>query len=1012
MLEQKTLWGKTMLKLINTILVMNLLIIASSAKTIDSQEAFRVAIAWLNIDPSYQLNGKLDYSPEKSVLPILDEQGNTIIAYLLKLKPTGFIVVGADDEFKPILASSSTSHFDEINHPENHAMILLRGMNGAKQKAIRNNTIEPDYKLKVKSKWKEYLQMVDSQGQVGFINTKGIFDWDEIYGPYTSSVWSQEGNSNGYVWNYYTPNNYVCGCVATAQSQILYYYEWPLTGIGSHSYAWNSQTLTANFGETAYSWGDMLDNYNGATGTETQREAVGELTYHCGVSVDMDYGETGSSASTANVAISMQNYFRHSGTWVDSMITPTLFWNKLDENMINGRPGQLSIGGPDGGHSVVIEGLRIDNISGDKEYYLNMGWGGSSDGWYDIEHDFTAGFLWEDIRGAVLDIVPTPDLSVPATTTTSSDYTVSWNVSSALNADHYELEQTYVPVLLSNFSDDAESGTSDWEINQYWETTTTRSHGGSYSFRGYVPEICNNTMELDRVLKIDETTNISYWWSTYYFTYTGNPTATPTAYFDISKDKKNWTTLKTYAVQEQDWTQETITYADLSAYDNQMVYFRFVVEFIEGTFWSGTAYDFIGFFFDDFTINNCHISEWNSVDANISTESKAITITENGDYGYRVHANWNSQWWDYSNIETITVNHSPTISCTATSLAPVNTSPGTQNVAMMQLDFSVNTWNSELNGIKIDNRSVGGGIVSADDIEYIKIYREVTGAGFSPIEDTQVGSSTAVSGENGGSGIVTFGTAETISTSSSTYYVVYDIAVGADPSHVLGVYLADASYFDVSSPAQANSGDFPIQTSSDASLPVTLTSFSGSTNEGNVFLCWITESEIENLGFIVERSLEESGQFVEISSFKNNPDLLAQGNSATGKQYFFTDFTIEPGMTYYYRIADVGLNGTKTYHGPVSVKVEALPEKFSHLQNYPNPFNPVTNIEFHLPESAFVKLKICNSLGQELATIVSKKLDAGIYKNEWNASGFASGIYYCIIETGNFRKINKMIFLK
>lgn len=83
-----------------------------------------------------------------------------------------------------------------------------------------------------------------------------------------------------------------------------------------------------------------------------------------------------------------------------------------------------------------------------------------------------------------------------------------------------------------------------------------------------------------------------------------------------------------------------------------------------------------------------------------------------------------------------------------------------------------------------------------------------------------------------------------------------------------------------------------------------------------------------------------------------------------------------------------------------------------NLFNYPNPFNNSTTIEFSLPKTDFVTLKVYNIIGQEIATIVSMKLVAGNYKYHWNASEYASGIYYYKIESGEYQQANKMILLK
>jgi|CZKP01.1.fsa_nt_gi polygalacturonase len=85
---------------------------------------------------------------------------------------------------------------------------------------------------------------------------------------------------------------------------------------------------------------------------------------------------------------------------------------------------------------------------------------------------------------------------------------------------------------------------------------------------------------------------------------------------------------------------------------------------------------------------------------------------------------------------------------------------------------------------------------------------------------------------------------------------------------------------------------------------------------------------------------------------------------------------------------------------------------YSLLQNYPNPFNPSTTIKFSLSKTMHVTLSIYNSMGQEVSKLISKDMNSGVYTTEWNASGFASGIYFYRIQTGSFVETKKMILLK
>jgi len=92
--------------------------------------------------------------------------------------------------------------------------------------------------------------------------------------------------------------------------------------------------------------------------------------------------------------------------------------------------------------------------------------------------------------------------------------------------------------------------------------------------------------------------------------------------------------------------------------------------------------------------------------------------------------------------------------------------------------------------------------------------------------------------------------------------------------------------------------------------------------------------------------------------------------------------------------------------------VETLPKEFALKQNYPNPFNPGTMINYQLPMTNDVVLSIYNLLGQKVATLVSGRQAAGYYQVEWNASGFASGIYYYRLIAGEFFEMKKMVILR
>jgi hypothetical protein len=89
-----------------------------------------------------------------------------------------------------------------------------------------------------------------------------------------------------------------------------------------------------------------------------------------------------------------------------------------------------------------------------------------------------------------------------------------------------------------------------------------------------------------------------------------------------------------------------------------------------------------------------------------------------------------------------------------------------------------------------------------------------------------------------------------------------------------------------------------------------------------------------------------------------------------------------------------------------------VPAQFTLSQNFPNPFNPTTIINFELPITNHVDLSIYNLVGQKVATLVNEQKKAGSHQVEWDADGFASGVYYYKISAGEHQAVRKMILLR
>jgi len=186
-------------------------------------------------------------------------------------------------------------------------------------------------------------------------------------------------------------------------------------------------------------------------------------------------------------------------------------------------------------------------------------------------------------------------------------------------------------------------------------------------------------------------------------------------------------------------------------------------------------------------------------------------------------------------------------------------------------------------------------------------------------------------------------------------------------------------------------------------VPVEFTSFTSTADGSNVILNWSTATELNNFGFEVQRSIA-GNEFVTVG-FVNG-----HGTTAEAKTYRFVDANLSAG-SYTYRLKQVDYNGTFSYSDEVSVYVSG-PLQFELAQNYPNPFNPSTSIKFSIPQSSNVTLKIFNTLGQELITLIDQNMESGTHSINFDASKLNSGVYFYRLDAGSFSEVKKMTLVK
>ena len=347
--------------------------------------------------------------------------------YVFNVGTNGFVMVSADDFYRPIIGYSDERNFDTNINPELGYMLdqLI---------ASRTGRLTGKAAPKIAAEWESVMnsgRLISRHGgreKFYLVQTR----WDQGT-PYNLYCPEAAGGPGGRCY---------AGCVATAMSQMMKYWNHPVKGTGSHTY--NSggpgypsyPGLSANFGETTYDW-DNMPIYLSNNSPQEQIEAVATLMYHCGVSVNMMYAPDGSGAYSQDVPQSIRQYFSYTNQAVyrsrDSY-TYDVWASMLKESFDMGWPLYYSGQSSEGGHAFVCDGYDDNGL-----FHYNWGWSGSGDDYYDfdlMDYNTSDGAIFIFVPDGVYNTTaqaPTNLVVTPAANNVLSA-TVSWtNPSKTLN---------------------------------------------------------------------------------------------------------------------------------------------------------------------------------------------------------------------------------------------------------------------------------------------------------------------------------------------------------------------------------------------------------------------------------------------------------------------------------------------------------------------------------------------------------------------------------------------------
>jgi len=339
------------------------------------------------------IHGSIPYQDLLVTEEFTEKEGIESLYYIFNFNDKGFIIVSADDACTPILGYSFESSYKIGTRPCGFVSL----MDQFKKEIIyvRQNNLLPDEAIT--HTWERLTtndpNKLESPKSITDVEPLITNDWNQDF-PFNALC--PEDPASGGSYNGRVP----VGCVATAMTQIMYYWRYPIHGQGSHCSTSTTYGLQcADFANTTYEWDGMAEK------PTKECDPVAILSWHGGIAVDMEWAPAGSGAQTSRVPIALKNYFKYSSTcYYQNRPTgsSTNFKDKMKQNLNDKLPLEYSGHGPSGGHAFVCDGYQANDY-----FHFNFGWGGSYNGYYTIDN-INPGSPFNEGQGAVFDIKPDP----------------------------------------------------------------------------------------------------------------------------------------------------------------------------------------------------------------------------------------------------------------------------------------------------------------------------------------------------------------------------------------------------------------------------------------------------------------------------------------------------------------------------------------------------------------------------------------------------------------------------
>jgi len=341
----------------------------------------------------------------RSALKIRDvaplRRNDVLLGYVARLEPQGYILLTSDDLVPPVKLYSEDGSFENLP-PGFKAVIeteLLEDLTCLSLSAAKTALTDTPHR----QQWNKLLGLQGNSQSLS--EPSGLLEGV----PLLTTAWHQN-----WPYNYYCPyaaggpgGRAYAGCNATALAQILRHHRQPVRVLEDYTYTdeWGSCTGTVSISDAGmgdYDWANMPASISDSS-PEAQKQAVGQLLYHCAVALPSDF-EADGTVSGAEHPYVLWTYFGYrscGSTEYRYDYSNSVWYSKIASDIDANRPISYQLYGTTIGHVVVCDGYRNGN-----EIHLDLGWSGAGTAWYNMDSVISVGrYTWTD-HSAVFGITP------------------------------------------------------------------------------------------------------------------------------------------------------------------------------------------------------------------------------------------------------------------------------------------------------------------------------------------------------------------------------------------------------------------------------------------------------------------------------------------------------------------------------------------------------------------------------------------------------------------------------